>query len=305
MIWQRLGADIGNYVEPFCGSCAVALARPASFKGWITLNDLDGFVVNFWRSMIHDPVTVAQHAANPVIEADLHARHLHLVNMRDRLTERLMADPDYYDAKAAAWWAWGACCNIAGGWCSGDGPWVAGLDDEGFLTLTLREKGSGRQGVNRQLPHLGGGQGVNRQLPHLGGGRVDWLSEWFRELSRLLVNAHVTNGSWARVMSVGTLTRNGVAGILLDPPYSLTNEVYACDGNQISAQVREWCKANGANPALRIALCGHSGEGHEELESAGWLVSTWHKGGGYQGADDRERIWFSPHCNSELGGLFE
>lgn len=23
---------------------------------------------------------------------------------------------------------------------------------------------------------------------------------------------------------------------------------------------------------------------------------TWAKKGGYQGADDRERIWFSPHC---------
>ena len=53
--------------------------------------------------------------------------------------------------------------------------------------------------------------------------------------------------------------------------------------------------ANGGNPKLRIALCGHAGE-HEALQAHGWTVETWAKGGGYQGADDRERIWFSPAC---------
>ena len=46
---------------------------------------------------------------------------------------------------------------------------------------------------------------------------------------------------------------------------------------------------------LRIALCGHDGE-HNELEAMGWTLETWDKAGGYQGADDRERIWFSPGC---------
>lgn len=31
-------------------------------------------------------------------------------------------------------------------------------------------------------------------------------------------------------------------------------------------------------------------------QKQGWTVETWAKKGGYQGADDRERIWFSPHC---------
>lgn len=38
------------------------------------------------------------------------------------------------------------------------------------------------------------------------------------------------------------------------------------------------------------------GTGHEALEAQGWTVETWAKKGGYQGADDQERIWFSPHC---------
>ena len=96
-------------------------------------------------------------------------------------------------------------------------------------------------------------------------------------------------------MSPGTMTRNGPAAVLLDPPYSLTGAVYAQDSSSISGDVRAWCRANGGDPMLRIALCGHDGE-HNELEAMGWTVETWDKGGGYQGADDRERIWLSPGC---------
>lgn len=72
--------------------------------------------------------------------------------------------------------------------------------------------------------------------------------------------------------------------------------VYANDSSTVSGDVRAWCGANGGSPLLRIAICGHAGEGHEALEAQGWTVETWAKKGGYQGADDRERIWFSPHC---------
>jgi hypothetical protein len=160
--------------------------------------------------------------------------------------------------------------------------------------------------VNRKIPHLGNnGRGVNRKIPHLGDNgqgvnRLEWLNEWFSELSELLYSARVACGSWERVCSPGTMTRNGIAGVLLDPPYSLTGAVYANDSSTISGDVREWCVKNGSNPDLRIALCGHVGEGHEVLESLGWTVEEWGKGGGYQGADDRERIWFSPACLSPV-----
>ena len=64
-----------------------------------------------------------------------------------------------------------------------------------------------------------------------------------------------------------------------------------------TAEVLRWCLANGDNKMLRIAMCGHVGQ-HEALEQEGWDVQTWRTSGGYQGADDRERIWFSPHCLS-------
>ena len=285
LIWSKIGSDIGNYVEPFLGSCAVYLNRPDEFKGWATLNDLDGNVVNFWRSLVNEPDLTAYHANQPVFEADLHARHLHLVNELPKLAGRLMADPDYFEPKLAGWWAWGINSWIGGGFCSGSGPWRAVLDDEGLSTFA--KIGNGGQGVNKPLPHIGdGGRGVQEM-------RLEWLKSWFWELADLLRPARIACGSWKRVMSVGTMTRNGICGVVLDPPYANSDDVYAHDSNTVAHDVLAWCIENGDNPKLRIALCGYEGD-YELPES--WECVAWHASGGYQGAEDRERIWFSPHC---------
>src|SRR5690348_14165078 len=98
LVWSRFG-DVPNYVEPFAGSVAMLLARPHwPWEGHRieTINDADCFVSNFWRALQADPDTVASHADWPVNEADLHARHLWLVNVAREHVERLRTDPDYY-----------------------------------------------------------------------------------------------------------------------------------------------------------------------------------------------------------------
>ena len=141
VVWDALG-DVLNYCEPFFGSGAVLFLRPGGAGSIETVNDADGFVANFWRALQHDCDAVAEHADNPVNEADLHARHLWLIGQRERITERLMGDPDFYDAKAAGWWCWGLNCWIGSGWCSGRGPWTSENGE-----LVLRDPG---QGVNRK-----------------------------------------------------------------------------------------------------------------------------------------------------------
>ena len=90
-------------------------------------------------------------------------------------------------------------------------------------------------------------------------------------------------------MSPGTMTRNGTAAVMLDPPYSTTEAVYAhADSSTVSDDARVWCIQNGTTRALDCLACGHDTE-HNELELLGWTVETWAKSGGYQGADDRER----------------
>ena len=155
-VWAALG-DVDQYVEPFAGSLAVLLERPAWHRGTTeTVNDADQYIANFWRALAHNPDQVAHYADWPVNEADLFSRHLWLVNEgKRRMIAGMEADPEWYDAKIAGWWVWGICAWIGSGWCSGTGPHTYG---------TLAVDGDAGQGVNRKLPHLSSAQGINRKL---------------------------------------------------------------------------------------------------------------------------------------------
>ena len=178
LVWSLLG-DVPHYVEPFAGSMAVLLNRPhLANRPYFseTVNDVDGLLVNAWRSIQLSPDATADAASNPVAEADLHARHLALVRWREEhQLEHLMGDPAWHDPVMAGWWMWGLSCWIGSGWCSGAGPWTTDDDDR----LVMQGRAVREPGVGRQRPHLGDdGQGVNRpqlrepgvgrQLPHLG-----------------------------------------------------------------------------------------------------------------------------------------
>ena len=304
-IWARLG-DVPSYVEPFFGSGAVLLARPHAPR-IETVNDADGMVANFWRAVGAAGDEFARHADWPVNEADLHARHLWLIGQRERLTERLMADPDFFDAKAAGWWAWGASCWIGSGWCSGKGPW--GVVDGVFTHLgdtgvkrQMPHLGDAGRGVNRQMPHLANaGQGVNRQMPHLGNAGQGA----FAELQQRLRRVRVVCGDWSRVLGDCVLFPSGaLCGVVLDPPYRSENSIeYAAGGAMDHAALEAWCRENGERRELRIALCGYEGE----YDLPGWSVVPWKAAGGYGSQGDglgrensaKERVWFSPHCLPE------
>lgn len=170
LVWSRLGA-VRNYVEPFCFSAAMLLLRPSEPQ-IETINDLNAFVANFWRAIQKDPEAVAIHADWPVNETDLHSRHAWLVRSHEA-AERLQQvrdDSEYFDAKIAGWWCWGACMWIGSGWC--DSQQIPHISNQG-------------QGVNsltQQIPHMDESRGIigrqfanpeNRlpsQIPELGGG---------------------------------------------------------------------------------------------------------------------------------------
>ena len=114
LVWERFG-DVPNYVEPFFGSGAVMLGRPHEARTE-TVNDKDCYISNFWRAL-DDAEQLAHYADWPVNEADLHARHRWLVN-QSGFRERMMTEPDFFDAKIAAWWVWGISQWIGSGWCS-------------------------------------------------------------------------------------------------------------------------------------------------------------------------------------------
>jgi DNA adenine methylase len=338
IVWDRFG-DCPNYVEPFAGSLAVLLGRPT--PGRIeTVNDLDCFLSNFWRAVAADPEAVAQHADWPVNEADLHARHLWLVD-RVAFRESIRADPGFYDARIAGWWVWGLCQWIGSGWCTA--PEWSGRSNAGRAGRGVHAKrprlAAGGRGVSRQIPCLSGdsgaagrgihASGLTRKIPDLGGahgnaGRgvhasgVDasqsGVLAWFIALQDRLRHVRVCCGDWARVLGPAPTTCIGVTGVLLDPPYADTAgrdpNLYAHDSLTVAHDVRAWAVAHGEDPKLRIALCGYEGE-HEMPES--WECVAWKAHGGFSGQRKgtanvnagRERIWFSPHCLRLQPGLFD
>jgi site-specific DNA-adenine methylase len=318
-VWAALG-DPENYVEPFVGSAAMLLGRPHAGK-IETINDADGFVANFWRAVAHDANAVAEAADWPCNEVDLFARHSHLVRHGKTLLDALHASPDYFDAKLAGWWCWGACNWIGSGWCSGEGPWIH--DGQQIVdNRQLPHLGDAGRGINRQLPHLGdAGRGINRQLPHLGDTgkgitpavaapwghgarqRTEYIREWFEALSDRLRHVRVACGDWSRITKDSVTTRHGLTGVFLDPPYTKGAMDYSAKGTggDMATAVRDWCRGNGANKALRIVLCGHAGE-HDELLAHGWHLRSWTARKGYASTDEAvensasETLWCSPHC---------
>ena len=106
-VWRLLG-DVPHYIEPFFGGGAVLFLRPETHHSprREVINDLDGFVANFWRAAKHAPEDVAYWCNNPLNECDYHACRVWLKPQRSVLSARLEGDPDYYDAKIAGRWAW-------------------------------------------------------------------------------------------------------------------------------------------------------------------------------------------------------
>lgn len=282
LVWARFGADVPNYVEPFAGSLAVLLARPGGAGRVETVNDLDAYLVNFWRATAADPDAVAEHADHPVNEVDLHARHRWLVTEGRAVLDALEQDPLAYDARVAGWWVWGLSAWIGGAWCGEGTP-------------------------SRQLPHLGNrGRGVHA------GARRD-LRATCRALRDRLRRVRVCRGDWTRVLGPSVTVGHGATGVLLDPPYAAEAgrdlALYARDSGTVAHDVRAWAVEHGDDPLLRVALCGYEGE---HAMPASWSCVAWSAQGGYGGQGsgrgrankDRERIWFSPHCLSGQRTLF-
>lgn len=300
-VWAAFG-DVANYVEPFAGSAAMLLGAPDG-KRIETINDADGFVANFWRAIAHDPEAVAHHADWPCNENDLFARHSWLVRQAAQLTERLHAEPEWFDAKVAGWRCWGQANWIGGGWCAGDGPWVH--DGERIVDKRHIKPAERERGINVRLPHLGdSGRGINRTDDH--GDRRQFIFNWFAHLHERLRNVRVTCGDWQRVCKDSVTTRHGLTGLFLDPPYTKGAMDYTAGGvgTDLPMQVQAWCAANGQNPLLRIVLCGHAGE-HDALLAHGWTIRTWAARKGYATTDEAvensnsETLWCSPHCVPE------
>jgi len=275
VVWRHFG-NPKMYVEPFCGSAAMLLARPGEppFRKEI-INDYDGNVANLWRAMKYDPDGVADVAVWPTNHIDLMARKKYVLKEYDAMREKLIADPEYCDPKIAGYWAW----------------------------ILSNEVGTPFSSINR-IPNISHATGVCK---------IKNVFERIKQLQGRLLEVRVVCGDWKQVMGGNWRTADGDCAVFLDPPYApeqgRTNRVYRKDDLTTALDVLKWCKENGNNHLYKIALCGYDGE-HNELENMGWMVHARKAQGGYanagrgnsRGKENRfkERVWFSPFCNREL-----
>lgn len=282
MVWRRLGRP-KQYIEPFCGSAAMLLAAPAKAPLEV-INDLNGFVGNFWRAVKHQPRKVAEWADYPVSHIDLGARHRWLMEHRGDLDG--LHDPDWPgDAKVAGWWLWGQCCWIGSGWCDWSGQIPHATD-----------AGRGVQAVG-QIPHAAdAGMGIQAhgKIPHAANAGMmtsggETALRWLGELSQRLERVRIVHGSWDRCLN------NHYGGddtaVFLDPPYLAYEKLYGDDA-PVAAEVAAWAAEN---PNIRVAVCGHAGD----YALDGWDAVPWGRGRHTYGSSktaDSECVWFSPAC---------
>lgn len=325
IVWPRFGL-VTNYVEPFCFSAAMLLACPPSQRPRVeTINDVNGFVANFWRAVAADPEGVARAADWPVNETDLHARHRDLLR-RGPVLRALLDDPNAFDAEAAGWWVWGASAWIGSGWCEESAPkahWQQPPRLADNSNFGVGVNGAAMREPSRQLPHTGNaGVGAHagiarepsQQIPALGGGGASQaglngfeartrLYDIFAALSERLRYVRVACGDWARICTPAVTYRHGLTAVFLDPPYDGFEGLYgAVEENALplSARVRTWALEMGERSDMRVCLAGYEGE-HDM--PPGWECVAWKAKGGYgnqnaEGNDNarRERLWFSPAC---------
>lgn len=273
VIWNHLG-NVQSYVEPFFGSGAVLAARPHRGPHVDLVGDLNGWLVNAWRSIQRDPTAVMHHLRElSYSEADLRDAKK-LVYSKD-LSERL-EDLRWFDPEIGAYWL-----AIMSGLVGTDG---ANNSKAGSLhTSNL-------------------GQGVYRP---------SFSAADLRAWSVRMQRARILQGPWERCVSSRSRmcidATQGPTGIYLDPPYADgDNTTYGEEHTQAPALASaQWAIEHGDDPQYRIIYSGY--EGTVSFPDS-WRVVEWKTVGGYGNAGNgngaknksRERLWLSPHCLDDM-----
>lgn len=301
-VWARLG-NTSQYIEPFCGSAALLLAKPQP-SALEVVCDQNGFIANFWRAVKYQPGAAAEWADYPVSHIDLGARHGWLMEQRERVGVALQ-DPNWPgDAQVAGWWLWGQCCWIGSGWCdwerAGSARQRRGDGDTGDREGDdATSAGMGIQAIG-QVPHASNaGMGIQAvgQVPHAGNagrgalltscGRTAW--EWLHKLAARLERVRVVHGDWSRCLN--SHFGGDSTAVFLDPPYRAYETLYGVTA-PVADAVEAWARDNAH---LRIALCGHVGD----YDLPGWDAVQWSRGClTYAGGKttESECVWYSPAC---------
>lgn len=258
LVWEHLG-DPECYIEPFGGSLAVLLSRPTVPRTEIAV-DLDGLLVNFWRSVQQEWPSMQTYLTGAVHEIDLRAKHQALIEARVVVTDKLAADPEWCNPMLAAWWWEGISSYLGSGF--GHRP----ARQRPHIDRSL--KGAWANGMSDEKV-----EGVVRRLANVVLLSGDWEEGWKRACTPAIVKRF-----------------NRGVGVFLDPPYSgdRASGLYAED-QSLRERIVEWgLEMIHQHRHLKVVIAGYSSE-YPELVRAGWQVVTWGAPNGYAGGGNKRR----------------
>ena len=255
IVFARIG-KVGVWSEPCMGTAVMTLNNPEPAAREV-ICDLNAYICNYYRSVRGDYEATAYHADWPTNHFDLTARHRWLLAQGPELSERMVADPDDFDAKIAGWWCWGQSSWIGHGWCDGivhdkiplvqnKGNGIGVSAQRKVLPVEdKRPKVPDGGDVPDQRPQMGAkgtGQGVQQQRDQLprctdrpGGQGVS--------AQRVAVGEppdQIPGGCWPRTGSGGTGVQQQRTGIQGDNKAVLLTD---SDGTLDGSRLRPWFAA--------------------------------------------------------------
>lgn len=294
VVWRKFG-KVDVFIDPFAGSNSIALGNPHyKYLKREILNDHNGYMINFWRSIKYDFERVAFHMDFPSSHIQLIAIYKMLRTRFDDLPELLRSDPFYYDPICAGLWCYLMCETID-----------IGRD------LHVGKKGYG------SIPNIGSTKGSQvRRAPTLHNANQDneWkfngerLHGWYKMLSDRFRAANILCKDWTDLYSLSLLGQTSKmsdrhkTAIFFDPPYGTENmeaNKYIDDSKDIAGKVYELALELGENDRNRVALAGYEND-YDMPDS--WEKVVWktaqnrYKVGMDIPYSRTECVWFSPHC---------
>jgi site-specific DNA-adenine methylase len=295
-VWELLG-NPQSYIEPFAGGLAVLLARPMPIAANVheTVNDIDGTIVNIWRSIRQDPETLAVWLDRPPAEADLVAVHNYLVENKERIEQLVKSHPDACDTLAAAYH----------------------LHYLRYKTRDFRLQGTLRTAKPHHTVHRRNYQLMLVRDYDLRRAIFDKQgAAQLYAIARRLRYVRILCGDWSRCFT-GYYWRGKessgsqlTVGVYMDPPYADTDrsDVYTHESYEVAYEAMEWCLQHAHEPWLRIVFSSYDEflkpPWCERLAAGGWRIINWKAKGGYSGLGKREVnlnprrevLYISPNC---------
>lgn len=293
-IWRRFGR-LGSYIEPFAGTASVAILSPYGAVRHEVLNDLNGYICNFFRSLRDYPARTAAAADRPTSQIDLSAAAAELVDAAPMLVERMHADLSFCEPRLAGLWVWLVCCSIDMGRHLPPTP----APPDALAELPV-------DGYSKP------GDAARDYTPARVGCGGDRLLAWFASLSERLRQAFIINTDWSRMFSPSMLGRplhDDPVGIFLDPPYDGSEHLYP-GAQPVARDVCAKAVELGEQDDVRVCIAGYADD--YDLP-AGWTSVEWQRRPGMEAtagdyeysdanAERQEVLMFSPGCIQQEQG---